>query len=224
MCDPLTAAAVAATAGGSFINRQQQNAAIQAQNRANDEAVNVARALQEAERGRQAEMEGEQRRAVMDALPKVDPAKRLAEARSRAETSGVARAADAAAPRLDAGGRRDADREVAAEVNQSTARARKQIEAMAMLSALGLTGAAGGRAMGAAGQDVADLASRRRGSARVGLLETRVPAPVVRPNDSPIGDLLIMGGQAAGMYGGLPSSAPMTSPLPRARPPMLPRP
>lgn len=205
MCNPAALAAVGMTVGGSLINRSQQNSAIEAQNRLNREAMERSRQAREAEYARQDQWESEQRGGIMDVLPKVDPAARAAKATERAEDNPVARAAASLAPLVTGTDR--VGKEVAKDINTATQRARKQIEAMALARALGGGDAAGRRAFAGVGQDVADLALIRRNSARVADEEALIPPATARPNDSPVGDLMIAAGQGVGMYGGQLSGA-----------------
>lgn len=213
MCDPMTIAiaSTAATAGGTMLNRRTENQAIKAQNKANLEARRAEIDARNEEQQRQDRFADQQAAAVMDTLKVADPGTKVAEVQKIAETSPVAQQRDMLqdAPVPQAG----VDREVAAGVNQSVQSARKRIEAMAKLAAFGGTMAGVGDTMQGAGDQIANVNSFRRGSMDVSGLERSIPAPMISPSQSPMGDLLIAGGQIGSVYGGSMAGQAGTDPF-----------
>lgn len=204
--DPITLLTIASTVGGSLINSNIQNAAISEQNKQNQRALALEQAAREAEVARQRGFEQEQADLVTKALFEASPDKIAQE--------GEAVAANPDAPinaalddfnTIELAGQvqnKDVNDSIGATIASRTARTRELLRNAATLSGQedGLSDAM--EALGRLGSEVQTIGSNRRGSLNVSQLETRVPTPTVTPSGSPIGDLLILGGAAAGGIAG----------------------
>lgn len=246
MCDPVAIAIGSAvlTAGGGFINNRQQNAAVSKQNDLNRAATARSAAAADAERGRQRQMEEESFAKLAESLgaaedvAKGEPQQEVKD-RLQAETAD-------AAPRLavsslpgQASGDTDMARMIGREINEKGARTEKQLEALATLTGLGSAFSGLGDDINENSSGIQTVNSRRRGSANVSRLESNIPPGQARPSNNPIGDLMMLGGQALGAFGGgiggggtqalqgaphlgIPgtfgAAAPSASPFPAARP------
>ena len=206
MCDPLTLGGLAASVAGSGANYMMQSRAVDEQNRQNRIAMDRERQAREAEVGRQRQFEGmqaeEAMRALMEAAPETQ-VERVAEEVVAPENRIVAAQEQYNVPVLQGQVQnQDVNDSMAATVQSAMERTRRMLQAAATLSAQG-TGAAGvGDALGRMGSEISTIGSNRRGSLNAASLETSVPVAEVTRSQSPIGDLLMLGGQALAGYGG----------------------
>ena len=198
--DPVTLMSVAASAGGAFINNRMQNQAISEQNRQNRIAMDRERQNREAETVRQRDWEGQQAEAAMRALTDADPA-RVAEESQRMvdapDNRTVAAADEYNVPSLQGQVQNeDVNESIGSTIAGQTARTREMLRAAALMQAQGVQANDIAQSLFGMGSDVANIGSNRRGSINVGRMETSVPAATVTRSNSPLGDLLMVGGQA----------------------------
>ena len=234
MCDPFTLAAAAASGIGALINKKQENANTAAQNASALRSAQESRKARTAETQRQRTMEASSADAIREAATRAAPsdvAKRV-----REETAGGAgeiQAAGAKLPRIVAGENANlTDLNVASDMDTTAKETARRLAGLATLTAQTTEQGGVGDLIQTLGGDVADINATRRGSARVAAHEADVPAIRINPGYNPLGDLLLAGGSAAGMFGGDASTSlgdmiykrPMTSPLPTRRPMVNPLP
>lgn len=208
--DPITlalmAASTAASAGGAAMNANAQNDAIQAQNEQNKQAQQISEQAAEAERVRQLTMEQEQAAAVSGALAEADPAKALlaAQAEAKAPENKITQASDAytATPVTTAFQNKDIDTQTAGATAERAASSDSMAEALALLTGIGSQFSGANRAIGRSGSEIATIGGNRRGSAGVAQMEGSIPAAEVTADPGFLGDLLMIGGQAAGGIAG----------------------
>lgn len=208
--DPVTlamiAASTAASAGGAALNVNAQNDAIRAQNEQDKRAQQISEQAAEAERVRQLGMEQQQTEAVSGALAEADPAKALlaAQAEAAAPANKITQASDTytAAPVTTAFQNKDIDAQTAAATAERAASSDSMADALALLTGIGSQFAGANRAIGRSGSEIATIGGNRRGSAGVAQMEGRIPAAEVTANPGLLGDLLMIGGQAAGGMAG----------------------
>lgn len=206
MCTGFELAALAATTGGSLINSSIQNSAIEEQNRQNQRTLAMQQQAREEEVGRQRQFEQQQADLVTKALFEAAPERIQEEAVAVAENpeAPINAAADTFSPTQPAGQvqNQDVSDSIGATIASKTAQTRELLRNAALLSGQfdGLSSAAD--ALGRMGSEVQTVGSNRRGSISVSGLETNIPAPTVTPSDSLLGDILMLGGQAAGGYFG----------------------
>lgn len=204
--DPVTLAGIAASLGGSVINSNITNDAISEQNRQNQRTMEIERTAAEAERGRQRDFELSQAEAATRALFEADGGD-IAESVEESATAPTNEIAN-----------------VPADYNTTTLQGQvqdgvvsDQIGRIIQDALTGTQGILGGQAR-ISGQnsafmnlrdklmemssEIQNVGQARRGSLMANQLETSIPAATVTPSDSPIGDLLMLGGQALAGYGG----------------------
>lgn len=202
MCDPISIAAMVATVAGGAINSSQQNKAQQAQIDENNRAAEMARAAREMERVRQQGIDRENFDQVRTTMQAIDPAKRAEVVAAEAPTGKVAEAATRYAdPALPVG----QDGEVIADSGKlatETGRTKAVIDAVSILSGQGAAGAGAQDALSRFGSVLSNNNSEGRRSLDVSRFEASVPGATVRPNGSPIGDILQLVGAAGSAYGG----------------------
>lgn len=202
MCTGLEILAIAATAGGSLINNKIQNDAISEQNQQNRIAMERERAAREAESLRQAQMEADQADLVTKALFEASPDKveEKAEAAVEAPDNAIMQAADEYnVPTLTGQvENQDVNESIGATIANAASRTKGMLRNAALLA--GQSGAMNDamQALGRMGSEIQTIGSNRRNSSRVAGMETSVPAAQVSRSNSMIGDLLMLGGQAAG--------------------------
>lgn len=206
MCDPLTAAAIAgtvATAGGSFINARANNAAVEAQFDANNQAEEMAARAREAERARQDVIDQESQADLAAALREFDPGARAEQTEAAAlDPENPVRVA--ASPYQDlpqssyGGGQSIVGRKIA----DQAARTSSMVDALATLTAQDADFSSTGVGLGELGDRISLDSLLSRDSANVGQFEAQVPAARVSPNNSFFGDALIAAGQGASVLGG----------------------
>ncbi len=217
MCDPLSMALIggALGIGGGVVNRNTQNNAIEAQNKANQEAVRVSQQAADAERLRQRRLEDESTASLSRAL--TGTAETAEGSGREAETTAALNEASAeATPGLTISalpGQISGDTElakiIAGEINESSKRVGTQVKGLNTLA--GLQSAFGGLSdlFSGTGSAIQSTNLNRRASLDVSGLETGIPAARVRPGSSLFGDLLTLAGQAVGVAGpGLLASGP----------------
>lgn len=210
--DPITMLTLAATAAGGVasargaqINEDNKNAAIEGQNRANREAMQINAQARADEQVRQRQFEAEQAASVADALASADPAKALliAEQEAEAPANPIASSADTYnAPTTPNFKNATVEAGTKPDVDKRDARTSEMADALALLTSIGTQFSAANRGIGRSGSEIATTGSYRRGSAGVGQQEAQIPAAEVTPADSYIGDILLLGGQAASAAGG----------------------
>jgi hypothetical protein len=202
--DPITLATVAASAGGALMNRNTQNQAADEQNQQNQVAMEQERAAAQAESDRQRQFELAQASAAARALFEVDPtatAQEVAAAAPMSETANIA--ADYTVPVLQG---QITDGESAKGIGEiitgATERLRKVLGSAASLTEMAKQGAGNGDAISGMQRVIQNIGSSRQGSLNASRLETNVPAATVTANESPLGDILMAGGQiGAGLRG-----------------------
>ena len=202
--DPITLAALAASAGGAAINRSTQNQAADEQNRQNRMVMEQERAASQAESDRQRQFELAQASAAAKALFDVDPAATAQEVAAAAPVSETANiAADYTVPVLQG---QITDGESAKGIGEiitgATERLRKVLGSAASLTEMAKRSAGNNDAILGMQRDIQNIGGARQGSLNASRLETSIPAATVRASESPLGDILMAGGQiGAGIYG-----------------------
>jgi hypothetical protein len=200
------AAGTAASTGGAMMNANSQNRAIEETNQQNRKAQEINAQARQQEAERQRVMEEQQAADVAKALFEADPAAALLRAQDtvRAPTNEITQAAaayneDPAPQRIE-----NASVNAAAKPYQKESRARTNTvaEAIAMLSAIGGEFSGANNQIDRAGGRISTTGVNRRASAGVAQREAGIPAADVTAGDSPIGDILILGGQLASGIGG----------------------
>lgn len=198
--DPLTLAGIAASVGGSVMNNRMQNQAISEQNRQNQIAMDRERVARDEEVARQRAFETSQAEEATQALTTADPTRVAAESQRVMEnpSNAVVAAADQYnVPTLTG---QVANEDVRENIGQTiagqTAKTRDMLRSAALLQAQGGQMNDVAQALFGMGSSVANIGSNRRGSMNAARMETSVPAATVQKSSSPIGDLLMLGGQA----------------------------
>lgn len=206
MCTGLEIAAIISTVGGGLINNKIQNDAIQEQNQQANRAMQLEQAASDAEMTRQSEFEKQQADLVTKALFEAAP--------DRVSEEADTVAADPEAPvnkalddfnTIELAGQvqnQDVNESIGATIARKTAQTRELLRNAATLSGQFDALADAEIGLGRLGSEVQTIGSNRRGSSNAAAIETRVPTPTVTPSGSPIGDLLILGGAAAGGFAG----------------------
>ena len=194
---------VAASGIGSLINYGIQQSAIDAQNRLNRQTMDLERKARRRETRRQAGFEADQFANAIDALMSADPASRV-DAVASAPAVDFTSALDRYGTDTLQGQNPSADvREgIAKEIADRISEARGALEAQARLSAGDSLASSVGDALIRAASRSDTVGTKRRGSLGVARLETSIPVPTVTPSQSPIGDLLMLGGQLGAGLGG----------------------
>jgi len=203
--NPLLIAALL-SGGGGLINWKIQNDAIAAQNAENDRAMQMERAAREAERARQMSMESLQAEEVTRALMEIDPSKTTGDVTEEVADPGNAFATAAESynipslsGQLTEGGVANSIGKLIADKLQQT---RGILKAQSTLSSQGSANQGSRDDLMRMAGVLQNIGSNRRGSLDASRLETSIPAARVTPSDSPIGDLLMLGGQLYGGMGG----------------------
>lgn len=198
--------------GGALVNNKIQNDAIRAQNQQNQRAVAMQAEARSAERSRQSVMErlqaDEVARALMQASP--DQVRQTAEAEAADPGNEIVRsAAEYNIPTLQ--GQR-ADGEVAGGIGRIVQDRLKQtrdmLAAQAILTAQGTAMQGSQDAITRMGADISTIGGNRARSAGVARMEGSVPAAEVTKSDSPLGDLMILGGKVFGAANGSMANMP----------------
>ena len=201
--------------GGALYNSKMQNDAIVAQNEQNKLAVDRASAAKEAERRRQERWEQEQFDAIDRTLREVDPGKRAADieaATAAPENEIVQSAEDYNIPSLTG---QNATGSVASEIGKIVAdrleQTKELLRAQSVLSEQGVGSMQSRNTINRMNADIGAISRDRSGSIGVNDMETSIDAATVTPSDSPIGDILLVGGQLAGGLGSLAGGAPLST-------------
>jgi ATPase subunit of ABC transporter with duplicated ATPase domains len=193
----------AASAGGAMINSNQQQQAQQAQNKADQQAAAQANEARVQEAARQKQMEQQQSEQVAKALTEANPADALVQAQQEvaAPTNEIATPAynEATVSPVE---NKVVDAASASHRQESQSRTKGQLDAMALLSALDTQMGQTGDAIGRSGSQISTIGQHRRGSLNANAAETAIQPAAVTPGDSILGDVLMLGGQALGAYGG----------------------
>jgi len=214
--NPLLIAALLSGVGG-LANWKIQDDAISAQNAENQRAMMREGEMRNAERLRQRNMETLQADEVARALLAADPAQTAEDVTADVEAPEnaiVQAAADYNVPELQG---QSADGPLAGDIGRLVADKLKQTRGILKGQAT-LSGQ--GSALQGTQDDLARMAgvlqnvgSDRRGSLAASRLETNVTPARVTPSSSPIGDLLMLGGQLYGGMGGFGSLIGSNAPL-----------
>jgi hypothetical protein len=183
-----------------------QNDGISEQNNQNQIAMVREREARQAESGRQQDFERSQAELVTNALFEAAPDRVLetADAAADAPDSAINTAADDYnVPTLTGQVQnQDVNENIGATIANATKRTRGMLRNAATLSGQDASMRDAIEALGRMGSESQTIGSNRRGSAGVAQMETRVPAARVTKSDSMLGDLLMLGGQAAGGISG----------------------
>lgn len=204
--------------GGALLNYKIQNDAIKAQNAENQRAMAIEAANREAERTRQLAMEKLQAQEVARALTGADPAQRAAEIEAQAEAPDnefVHSAETYNIPTLQGQkGGTAVSGDIGRLVASALARTKDMLKAQSILSAQGVGAQGVQDDLMRMGSDISTIGGHRQGSMNVSRMETSIPAARVTPSSSPIGDLLMLGGQLYGGFGGFGGfgGGPMVAP------------
>lgn len=220
--DPVTlamiAASTAATTGGAMYNADTQNNAIEAQNREDRKAAEIANVARQQEAEAQRGMERQQADEVGVALAEANPAQALLRAQQTVAAPENAitdpTAQYNAGPRPGQMENKDIEDASAGYKADSKARSNDIVKALAMLTALNGETSGINDALQRSGSDIQTIGLRRRTSMDANRLETSIPGASVTPSDSILGDVLMIGGQALGGAAGTmagTAAAPGTS-------------
>lgn len=200
--DPLSlallAASTAASTGGAMYNAATQNNAIEAQNRENQNAMRIQQANRQAEQQRQLSLEHQQAAEVTKSLMQANPTDAVMRATKTVEdpNNGIVQSTAAYNDAPPAPVQNKAVESASAGHTADTkARTEGVIRALAMLSALGGDQASVNDRIAQGGSNIRTVGGYRQGSMNANALETSIPAPVVTPSNSILGDLLLLGGQ-----------------------------
>jgi hypothetical protein len=204
--EPMMIASLAATTAGSLYNANTQNNAISAQNSQNQQTLARERTMRDAEVSRQRAFEDAQAGEVTNALFEAAP-ERIAErgqAAAMDEASAINTAADTYnAPVLTGQVQNnDVNDSIGSTIANAVARTREMLRAASTLQGQGDGLADAAASLGRMGSQIQTIGSNRAGSSRVAMQETAVPTAQVTKSSSPIGDLLMLGGQLAGGMSG----------------------
>lgn len=201
----ILAASTAASTGGAMYNASTQNKAIEAQNKENQRAMQIQQANRQAEQQRQLSLEHQQAAEVTKSLMQANPTDAVMRATKTVEdpNNGIVQSAaaynDAPPPPVQ---NKTVESASAGHTAETKARTQGVINALAMLSALGGDQAGVNDRIQQGGSNIRTVGGYRQGSMNANALETSIPAPVVTPSDSIIGDLLLLGGQLGSGVGG----------------------
>jgi hypothetical protein len=202
--DPITLAALAASAGGAAINRSAQNQAADEQNRQNKIVMDQERAAAQAESDRQRQFELAQASAATKALFDVDPTATAQEVAAAAPVSETANIADDYAVPVLQGQITDGEsaQGIGEIITGATARLRKVLGSAASLTEMAKRSAGNNDAILGMQRGIQNIGGARQGSLNASRLETNIPAATVTANQSPLGDILMAGGLiGAGLRG-----------------------
>lgn len=196
--NPATIAGMLASAGGALINSRINNQAITEQNRQNEIARTREDQQAEAERIRQLEFERQQAASVAQALTKVDPGKKAAEIEAEVPETEIANIADSYTVPVLQGqvGSSDSAKSIGRIISGETDKLRGILTAASTLNEQDKHSGSIMDALMRMSSDVQTVGSWRQGSLNASRLETSVPAAEVTRSPSPIGDILMLGGQA----------------------------
>lgn len=190
---------------GAIYNANTQNRAIEAQSRANRDAMEMDRAARAAESERQLAMEADQIRSVQEAMQQANPASiadRVAQ-QTQGETD-FTRAADETAilalPGQAASGK--VGEKMGSIVGSALEQTRNMLRAQSVLSAQGGEFSGVSQALQRMSQDIGNVGANRSRSAGVAQLEGRNPPAQVTPSQSILGDALIAAGKGVGQFAG----------------------
>jgi hypothetical protein len=209
---PIWLAAAALTGAGSLINNRIQNDAINEQNKQNQRAVDMQRRAADAERQRQLVMERLQADEVAKALMTAAPAnvRQMAAAEAADPANETVRSAEEYNVPVLQGQRSDG--EVAGNIGQIVQdrlkQTREMLTAQALLTAQGTGMQAGQDGITRMGSEISTVAGNRNRSLGVSQMEANVSPAEVTKSDSPLGDLMILGGKAYGAANGSMANLP----------------
>jgi len=191
---------------GSLVNSNIQRQQIAEQNRQNQIAMQREGAAREAETQRQLGWENEQAAAAAAALTQADPVRSALAAQATVaapDNATVAMTDDYNVPALQGQtSNEDVGASIGRAITGQTARTRDMLRSAAMLQAQGGQMNNVAQSLFDMGSAVANTGSNRRGSMNAAQLETNVPVAQVTRSNSPIGDLLMLGGSALSGIGG----------------------
>jgi hypothetical protein len=200
MCDPLTATALALSAGGAYVKSREQNNYVNAQNAANQRAVDYSRMMKEQERARQSDYS-----AKADALMKQSEDQSNLAAFGDQQGASETRFMDTysnQSPLLQEGmylsGQQNANSEIQSEIAKRTANATADARAraanLAKLTGYGVANQQQGLGIQSVNDQIRTLQGLRQGSLSVNQQETSVPADNVQYSPTGIGDLMSAAG------------------------------
>jgi hypothetical protein len=207
--DPMSLLGLAGSVGGSLINAQIQRQAIDEQNRQNRTAMERERTARTQEVDRQRQWESSQAEEVTRALGDASPQTIARETERQVEEpeNRILAAADQYNVPTLQGQVQNQDVDIGGIVSGQAARTRDLLRAAATLQGQASSFNNAGQGLFDMSGMLANLGSERRGSMNASRLETSVPAAEVTPSHSPIGDLLMLGGQALAGRGGQSAGA-----------------
>lgn len=204
--DPITLAGLAASGAGALYNSSVQNDYIAEVNNQNQIAMDMEREARMAEEARQAEMEKLQFEAVSRSLFDANPdqlVESVEEFAANPTNEFVTAADEYNVPVLQGQtGEGPVAESIGRIVADAAERTKGILQAQSKLSHQNTQMQGIQDSIIRTAGDVSNIGSDRRGSLNVAQLETFVPPAQVTPSDSILGDLLMLGGQAAAGYGG----------------------
>lgn len=204
--DPVTLAGILASVGGSAINANIQNDAIAAQNAQNQRTMDMERTAAEAERNRQRDFEASQAEAATRALFEADGGEiaENVEAEASAPTNEIANVPDDYNTTTLQGQVQDGvvSGQIGKIIEDALTGTRGVLKGQATISGQNSAFMNLRDKLMEMSSQIQNVGQARRGSLMASQLETSIPAATVTPSDSPIGDLLMLGGQALAGYGG----------------------
>lgn len=196
--DPITIASIAASGAGALYNRNVQNEYVAETN--NQNKIQMAREAEatEAERQRQLALEQQQAQAVTEAILRADPGRTAEKVAIGAPASEVAAIPDDySAPVLQGQvGDSDSAATIGEIIKASTDRLRKVLTSASVLTDQDTALRGVGDDLIRMSGNIQTIGSNRQGSLNASAKERSIPAATVERNMTPIGDLLMLGGQA----------------------------
>ena len=216
--DPVTLAGIVASLGGSVINSNITNQAIGEQNRQNQRVMEMERSAADAERSRQRDFELSQAEAATRALFEADGGA-IAEnvdAEATAPTNEIANVPEDYNTTQLQGQVQDGvvSGEIGRIIEDALAGTKGILNGAATISGQNSAFMGLRDKLMEMSSNIQNVGQARRGSMMANQLETSIPTATVTQSDSPIGDLLMLGGQALAGYGGqrVGMRAPTTAP------------
>lgn len=198
--DPISVAAIAASAGGALYNNSVNNAYVDEVNNQNQISLQREQEAQYAESMRQSQMENDQAALITQALFQVAP--------ETVEASATQAAEDTSSPHATAtdeynllslsgqGSNANVNEVIGKTVGDAARETRGILSAAATLSGQAGAMAQSNDALGRMGSELQTLGGFRRGSMNAAQREAAIPSAQVTRSSSPIGDLLMLGGMA----------------------------
>lgn len=221
-------AGLVASMGGAAINSNIQNNAIAETNNQNKIRMDIERKARNDESARQTAMEATSAEEVTKALLGANPESIAAEVEEQASdpTNQIVQSAEIHnTPTLQGQvENQDVTSAIDEKVSGRMGRTKEMLKNMAILSGQGTSMSRVGDLIGRSGSEIQTIGSNRRGSLAASQLETNIPAAEVTKSKSLLGDILMLGGNAAAGFGGQTSGAAggqlFSNPLSRRPAPM----